>query len=355
MDWIANVPVIIPALNPDEKLIKLIKELNENKITNIVIVNDGSCEETEIYFNAAEKLGCTILKHCTNMGKGRALKTAFNYCLNANEHLIGVVTADADGQHTVEDIVACAAALADNRTNLIMGCRNFEGEDVPKTNKMGNKLTAVVMKLLCGVQVSDTQTGLRAIPANFMRQLIKVNGEGFEFETNMLLETQKTDTPISEVPIKTVYIEQNRTSHFNPLKDSIKIYALFLKFICASVSSAVVDMVLFAIFVKLFRRYNIEMYIVVATVAARILSAIFNYFVNSKAVFEKQTGKNTMAKYALLCIVQMSLSAVLVSLVYSFMQFSELAIKIPVDLILFLISFQIQRKYVFKDNGANRN
>ena len=200
-----------------------------------------------------------------------------------------------------------------------MGCRNFDGDDVPARSEFGNKLTRRVMKYLAGVSVSDTQTGLRGIPADFMRSLLTLKGERFEFETNMLMETKKLGIRIIEVPIKTIYIEDNRTSHFNPIKDSIRIYMTFGKFLFSSMSSSVLDLCLFSIFCALFKSRDLHMlnYITLSTVLARVLSAAYNYMINYKLVFESRGSiLKTLSRYVLLAVCQMSLSALLVNIIY---------------------------------------
>lgn len=180
-----------------------------------------------------------------NLGKGRALKTAFNHCLLASggisggadsvcRGIPGCVTADSDGQHTPADILACMRSLWDNPESLILGCRDFDGPAVPARSSFGNKCTRQVFRYLLGLSVSDTQTGLRAIPAFFMEKLLEVKGERFEYETNMLIEAKNLNIRILEVPVKTIYIEENKTSHFNPIKDSLRIYLVFGKFLFSS-------------------------------------------------------------------------------------------------------------------------
>ena len=348
-----EIPVVIPSFEPDEKLITLLEKLREAGFAHIVLVDDGSGPEFEYYFQTAEETyHCRVLHHAVNQGKGRALKTAFHDCLKRFPELPGIVTADSDGQHTPECIFACAQALADNPGSLIMGCRCFEGEDVPTRSEFGNKCTRVVMRYLTGVTVSDTQTGLRGIPADFMQRLLTVKGERFEFETNMLLETKKYHIPIVEVPIRTVYIEENKTSHFNPIKDSIRIYMIFGKFLFSSISSSVVDLTLFSIFCYFLKQiqWNGISYITAATVSARILSAFYNYSLNYKVVFQSESpvGK-TLPRYAALAVIQMGLSAFLVNLLYPHFGGAEVLVKVPVDVILFFLSFVIQREFVYKE------
>lgn len=348
-----EIPIIIPSYEPDEKLLSLLKRLRETGFKNIVVVDDGSGAEYAHFFKEAEDVyECSVLHHAVNQGKGRALKTAFNYCLREFKDMPGAVTADSDGQHSPECILLCADTLIAHSEALILGCRSFEEEDVPARSEFGNKCTRVVMKYLTGITVSDTQTGLRGIPAAFMEQLLQVKGERFEFETNMLLETKSRKIPIVEVPIQTIYIEENKTSHFNPIKDSIKIYMIFGKFLFSSLSSSVLDLALFSMFCFFMRgrQWGGITYVMAATAFARILSALYNYLLNLKVVFQSESPvKSSLPRYVLLAVVQMSLSAVIVGYFCSFFSGAEVLVKIPVDVLLFFLSFIIQREYVYRD------
>ena len=346
-----EIPVIIPSYEPDGKLPALLQELSDGGFENIIIVDDGSGEAYKSIFDEADSFSSvTLLHHAVNMGKGRALKTAFDYVLCHFPDAIGAITADSDGQHSPECITACAEALIANPEALIMGCRNFDGDDVPARSEFGNKLTRRVMKYLAGVSVSDTQTGLRGISASFMKSLLTLKGERFEFETNMLMETKKLGIQIIEVPIKTIYIEDNRTSHFNPIKDSIRIYMTFGKFLFSSLSSSVLDLCLFSIFCALLKGRDLHMlnYITLSTVMARLLSAAYNYMINYNIVFESRGSLiKTLSRYVLLAVCQMSLSALLVNIIYPYIGGFETFVKIPVDIMLFFLSYVIQREFVY--------
>lgn len=346
-----EIPVIIPSYEPDGKLPALLQELSDGGFENIIIVDDGSGEAYKSIFDEADSFSSvTLLHHAVNMGKGRALKTAFDYVLCHFPDAIGAITADSDGQHSPECIRACAEALIENPGALIMGCRSFDGDDVPARSQFGNKLTRRVMKYLVGVSVSDTQTGLRGISASFMKSLLTLKGERFEFETNMLMETKKLGIQIIEVPIKTIYIEDNRTSHFNPIKDSIRIYMTFGKFLFSSLSSSVLDLCLFSIFCALLKGRDLHMlnYITLSTVMARLLSAAYNYMLNYKLVFESRGSLiKTLSRYVLLAVCQMSLSALLVNIIYPYIGGFETFVKIPVDIMLFFLSYVIQREFVY--------
>ncbi len=343
------IPLIIPSLDPDDRLPVLLRQLKEKGIRNIVLINDGSSAAYDRYFEQAEQeFGCTVLRHAVNLGKGRALKTAFNYCLQRWPDAPGCVTADSDGQHSPECILTCMQTLNDTPDSLILGVRDFSDDQVPFNSRWGNRITCLVFRLLCGVRISDTQTGLRGIPAAFMRRLMNVPGERFEFETNMLIETRDA-FPVKEVPIRTIYDSRtNHVTHFNPLRDSLRIYAVFGKFLMSSLGSTVVDLAIFQLLVWLLSGFGGSWYITAATAVARICSAVFNFRCNQKLVFRSSCGTaGAAARYAALCIVQTAASAALVTLLFGLWGGSELLIKIVVDSLLFLISFQIQRIFVF--------
>lgn len=349
-----EIPVIIPSYEPDEKLITLLHALREVGICHVIVVDDGSGEAYARFFERAAAVeNCIVLYHAVNLGKGRALKTAFNYCLREFRRAPGCVTADSDGQHTPTDILACMQALCGHPESLVLGCRNFDGPEVPARSSFGNKCTRQVFRYLLGLSVSDTQTGLRAIPASFMGRLMQVKGERFEYETNMLIETKDLGIPIVEVPVETVYIEENKTSHFNPIRDSLRIYLVFGKFLFSSLSSSVLDLLLFHIFCVLLQQGQGILagipYIVAATVGARVISAVYNFLINYRVVFKSRAGVAvTIGKYALLAVCQMACSAFLVNTLYGLIGGAEVGVKMPVDILLFFISFAVQREFVYR-------
>ena len=347
-----KIPVVIPAYEPDEKLLGLLGELKKEGIAPVIVVDDGSGPKYRKLFDRAEKeFGAKVLRHAVNLGKGRALKTAFNECLQSSGEIIGCVTADSDGQHTAASIRKCMEAMREHPLALVLGCRNFDQKDVPARSAFGNKLTRQVLQYLAGVSVSDSQTGLRGIPRGLMARLMNVSGERFEFETNMLLEAKAASVPILEVKIPTIYLEKNKRSHFRPVQDSIRIYGMFGKFLFSSLSSSVLDLLLFSLFCALFRGRTLLYadYIVLSTVAARVLSAVYNFGINYRVVFQSGAAVwKSALKYFLLAALQMGCSAFLVSLIYSFTGGWEIAVKIPVDVALFFLSFWIQREAVYR-------
>lgn len=337
--------VIIPAYNPPEhSLLKLIQELIQLNIERIIIVNDGSDSNKDAFFESlSEYDACVILKHSVNLGKGRALKTAFNYILNNYPEASCVITADADGQHKPADILRIAASSLKSKNTFIIGARSFN-ENVPFRSKFGNILTKHIFRILIGMKISDTQSGLRGIPTSILPRLLKVSGEGYEYELGMLIAVNEFKMPIQEIPVETVYLNGNESSKFNPLIDSMKIYFVFFRFIFSSLTAALIDFLVFILI------YSAAKNILISLIGSRIVSSLVNFLVNRRLVFHKQQGFTfSMIKYyIILCFITM-LSFLLISLFHSKIGISVPLSKIIAETALFLISFSLQRNYVFSN------
>ena len=360
----ALIPIVIPSYEPDERLIALLHDLDDKAMGPVIIVNDGSsemyddiCKESE---SIITKRGGKVIAYRTNRGKGRALKTAFSYIAENIPDALGCVTADSDGQHTPDCINKIKDTLIANPDNLILGVRKFEKKDIPWKSWFGNTVTISVFSYVAGMRVSDTQSGLRGIPFKFMKELIGCKGERFEYEMQMLLECAGR-YDLTEVPIATIYeSKENHQTHFKPVRDSLRIYKIlgkkFVKFLFASLSSFVIDILLFHLFVFLFKdSFAALYYITVATVGARVISAVYNYLINYTFVFKSRASKSvSLAKYALLAIVQMLLSAGLVSLIVFLIPGAwETLVKVIVDTVLFLLSYSIQQRFVFSSKSKS--
>lgn len=345
--------IIIPSLNPDEKLLMVVKSLINEGFSDIIVVNDGSDTKHMTPFMKLKKMKeCVVLTHPVNMGKGRALKTAFTYCIVNRPDISGVITVDGDNQHRAFDIRKCARKMEEKPDSLILGVRDFSGANVPKKSKMGNNLTSFVFKFACGINISDTQTGLRGIPKKYLEDLCKVAGERFEYETNMLLIMNKMHVDFVEVPIETVYIDENATTHFHPVRDSIKIYGIIFKFLFGSISASVIDLVLFTLLKLVTVALGRNISILVSTVGARLVSSFYNFNYNRKSVFGSESGlKKSVVRYYILCVVQMMISYGLVYGISNLMTMGNawtVVTKAVIDTLLFVVSFWVQRVWVFK-------
>lgn len=355
-----DIFIIVPTLNPNTEIFdKFLNEL-QKEFPNILVYDDGCRDEYDSFFTKLEKDNIIVLHHYINLGKGRAMKDAFNYLLENYPNLKGVVTADSDGQHSVKDIKKVAEEVLNHPDSLIMGCRNFNKDNVPARNRFGNKTTRGVMKAFIGVSVTDTQTGLRGLSKEVMIKFMTTPGDRFEYETNQLIDTISKNVPIKEVEIETIYVNGNTESHFNPLKDSFAIYKLFFKYILSALSSFIIDILLYALFIKVLpwqnvNIVNLSLSIILATLFSRVLSSIYNFIINAKVVF-KNKNKSSLIKYFILVVVQMFISAFTVDIIahiFSIKSSKTVPIKLAVDAIIFLINFIIQREFIFVGEKKN--
>ncbi|MDO4974134.1 MAG: glycosyltransferase family 2 protein [Eubacteriales bacterium] len=222
--------IVLPSLDPDQKFAAVVKGLVEDGFEHIIIVDDGSDAAHQRWFDEAEQYpACTVIHHGVNKGKGRALKTAFAHVRESLPELKGVITIDGDGQHLLEDIVACGERMLGEGNKVVLGCRDFDLPGVPPRSVAGNKTTSRLFRLLYGIRLSDTQTGLRAIPRACLPLFERVEGERFEYETNMLLAMKRAGIQLLEQPITTVYDPEDYSSHYNAVKDSWRIFRIMFK------------------------------------------------------------------------------------------------------------------------------
>lgn len=361
-----NPAAVVPSLNPTEQLARTVDGLLSVGFDSIILVNDGSEPEREKYFQELDRLPqVTLLTHPVNRGKGAAMKTAFFWLLEHRPDCPGVVTVDGDGQHHPEDALACAQKmLAEER--VILGCRDFARPEVPPRSRMGNRITCAVFQIFCGMSISDTQTGLRAIPRRYLPALAAVAGERYEYETNMLLALKDQGIPWGEREIRTIYLEENRGSHFHTVRDSWRIYKLilarFFRYTLSSLLCAVVDGVLFALLSSVLEWKLWGMaHTAVAAGGARLVSSLLNFNLNRRLVFCSGSHfGQALVRYYILVIVQylaqLGLTQGLFQLLHIQHEYSTVrhtVIYVIVMMVLFVASYMIQRRWVFgeKEEG----
>lgn len=338
-----KIPVLIPAYNPDKTFVGVVTALIHAGFKHILIVNDGSGRKSAQVF---EELGripqCRVLQHTVNLGKGRALKTGLNYFYLHFPNAPGVVTADADGQHTTEDILKVAKSLESHPNSLILGTRHHN-RDTPLRSLIGNVITRFIFYLMAGKKISDTQTGLRGIPAGYVPLFIQLKGEGYDFEMSMLLATRSHNIRVREKRIGTVYIEGNRSSHFNPLLDSMSIYFLLFRFASSSLFASLVDLTVFAV-----NYIFISSNILLSIIVARMIASLINFTVNRHLVFhDKSRIPVIIFKYYLLMTALMTLTYLMIRILTSHTGLGVIPSKIMVEIVLFIVSFTIQRDFIF--------
>jgi glycosyltransferase involved in cell wall biosynthesis len=222
--------VLVPAWQPDMRLSALVEELAAYGFAAVLVVDDGSHRDSAAIFDRLQAISNVhLLRHAANLGKGRALKTGFDYVLSEMPQIEGVITADADGQHAAADIAAVAKAMGSGREQVVLGVRRF-GDDVPLRSRFGNVLTKRIFGFVTGIKISDTQTGLRAFPRSLLPTLKILPGERYEYEMTVLAHVCRHVGKPREIPIQTIYLDENRTSHFHPIWDSMRIYFVLVRF-----------------------------------------------------------------------------------------------------------------------------
>lgn len=338
-----NSALIIPAFQPSDTLPALISQV-EGEFDRIVVVNDGTTDSRSraIIHDLIPRDSVVILEHAINLGKGAALKTALNFVYLTLPHVTAIVCADADGQHEVEDIRKILTRASENPDKLILGCRSFVGY-VPLRSRLGNVATRIVFRWITGVHLADTQTGLRGIPRPLVTKLLKIEANGYDFEIDMLLTAIQSETPLVEEPIRTVYEEGNRSSHFDPFFDSMKIYFLLLRFTASSLLGAAMDFSLFCVLFWFSGALGFSQ------ATARAVTAPINFAINRKLVFKSH--RNFLVGLVLyFLVVVANCTAAYLSIKWSS---EHWGIPVPiakasVEIALFFVSYSIQNEFIFR-------
>ena len=382
--------IVIPAYEPDEKLLGVLKEFIEQTAFPIVVVNDGSSEACRPVFDAIRGLSrVTLLEHEKNRGKGAAMKTAFAYIKDNFPAEEGVLTVDADGQHLLKDCLNVCAAFKEHPDLLVTGSRRFQGK-VPIRSRIGNSITRGVFHLTTGSRVYDTQTGLRAFSVSRIPEMLDLHGDRYEYEIHQLLHCSSKGSGVLEVPIETVYIDDNSSSHFDTLRDSVKIYKVifkflgptFLKFMSTSFVSFLIDFLSFCLIfygvVAVFGGFSVakEMFSfrrevsekwsetllalnpivfvgggsvlrMVSLVLARVISGFCNYLLNRRFVFDGSQKEKNILKYAVCAVSVLLLNWLFIEL-FTHLGVPAWLANILAQLICYPISFALQRIFVFR-------
>lgn len=352
--------VVIPALDPDDALPGYAHELLRRGAEQVLVVDDGSSAGCQGIFAALEAMeGCTVLRHEVNRGKGRAMKTAFAYILSQPDWQgVGTITADADGQHRVEDVCAVAAALAQGRGQIILGVRDLTLDSVPARSKLGNRVTSWAFHMLYGVRLEDTQTGLRGIPWERLDWCAGIGGERYEYEMNVLIRAARGRVALGQVPIHTVYFDNNAGSHLRTVRDAWRVFCVLISglgfYTLCSCISALTDVLMFWLGSSvLFAALPDAVCYWWATATARALSSAVDYTLNH-IYFGGRSGGRSMVRYYCLWACQMLCSYGLLMAVHGlFPALPPVIGKAGVDVVLALVSYQIQLRWVFREESVH--
>ena len=362
----SDIAVLIPAYQPDNRLGPYVEQLVNAGVKTIVVVDDGSGPDYDDVFSEPAKFSeAEVLRYPINHGKGYALRYGMENIQKTYPDSRFIITADSDGQHTVTDILRMADALREDATGLLLGTRDFTGPDVPPKSRMGNRITCRVFQALYGQKITDTQTGLRGFAFAMIPHMLQIKGDRYEYEMNQLIHCSIEHIPLRTLPIETVYEDNNSGSHFRAFADSWRIYRLilarFVRFTASSIISFLVDYGLFLLINSLLKTYapaldvHLSVWFVsfiariaVAAGAARVVSATVNYLINKRMVFFSRAATlRSFLRYAVTVVLIIALSSGIVSSLNIGFGWSETVTKIPVDLLLFFVSYYLQRKWVF--------
>lgn len=354
LNQLRDIAIIIPVYEASTELRKLIDQLIDVGAQLIYVVDDGSR-----HYPAADVLEglldhrVKLFNHERNSGKGRALKTGLEQVIvNGAAHLKGVITVDADGQHLIADVLTVAEKALADPEKVVVGSRKFAANGVPLRSRFGNALTKLIFKVATGTAVKDTQSGLRFLPTDRLEMICRIPGERYEFELQMLTELASQGIAIEQPEISTTYVDGNKSSHFRPLVDSARVYAVFVRYCAVSLTSAIVDLLIFAILI------NASSSVITATYIARACSASFNFYGNRRFAFRSNQQKYSVTTqaslYVVLAFLSASISAALLQLINDLNTFSLVMAKAGIDISLFFLNFATQKLLIFRSNRLSR-
>ena len=353
-----QISVIIPSYNPNEKLIETVRALRSIGFCDIIIVNDGSDEAHLRHFPDKYEPCCTVINMELNRGKGAALKTAFRYFLSNRGDKAGVVTVDGDGTHNASDVLKCAEAmLSEDEHKMILGARDFKNARL--ISRISSRIYAAVFRSASRRYFADPQTSLRVIPTEYLRDCSRIDGLRYEYETNVLLSMPEYNMEYREVAVENSYNKNSRPEHYHPVRDSLMIGMIILKFMASSLFCTLVDLVCFFLFSKYLGIFLGFASITLCTLLARAISSFLNFNINSRTIYKgKKPPKNAILKFYTIAIPQAFLSAFLLqtlsSLFSAHFAAMRTVLKMVVDTTLFFVSYNFQRKWVFKQKSNNK-
>lgn len=338
---------LIPAYKPTAFLLDLVHRLDSYGFA-VVLVDDGSGAEYEHLFFECSRYA-EVLYHTQNAGKGCALKTGLQYILGRFDGNSVVVTVDADGQHRVDDALAVCRVAEQFPNSLVLGSRKLKN-NVPLRSRFGNTVTRLVYRISTGLKIYDTQTGLRAFKASLIQNLLNIPGERYEYEMNILLHFAREGILIKEHEIETIYIDNNSQSHFDAVKDSVRIYKEILKFSASSFVGFLTDYAAYSLLLLLTGNFR------TSNIIARIISASVNFTLNRKFVFgSKENILKAAVKYFLLAIAILFGNTLMLEFLVNTCGVHQMLAKIITEVLLFTLSWFIQKLIVFKtQKGGDR-
>lgn len=339
--------LLIPIYQPNESSVRFLSTLDTSSFLKVIVIDDGSGTKYKETFDKIRAIdNVEVISYSVNHGKGHALKVGLNEVQDHYPLAHNIVTADGDGQHLSPDIMKVAKEGEAHPENVYLGSRDFTSVNVPKKSRFGNRFSAFYFRIMSKKKISDTQTGLRSYPISSLDTLISTEGERYEYEMNCLFALAPT-YPFIELPITTVYENNNKASHFRAIRDSVRIYKMPLEYVAVALTSSLLD---FGAYYLLNTTLNYGLFgsIALSTVIARLFSGIYNFSLLFGLVYRGRSSlKGSAIRYLVLFLINMCLSF---SLVYAFSLwtgFLSIIIKLFVEFLIFLLDFFFTSTFVF--------
>ena len=343
----AFVALIFPAFNPPDSFTDLLRRFREAGGVRLIVVDDGSTAE---YRDVFEHLpACAvILRHEKNLGKGSAVKTALRWLLENDGECVGAVTVDADGKHRVSDVLKIVRRVRSGDSALFLGSRSF-GKKVPWLITLGNRVTRWFFYLKTGLRINDVCTGLRGFGRCYFEQLSKLDGQRYEYETDMLLWAADGKIPVTESVIEVDYTGRRPLYHFHPIRDTVCIYAKLLRFTAVSFSAFVLEYLVMMGMALLFKDLPERVNLLICVLGSRAVSATYSFLLNRHIVFKSKNGlAGAVSKYFVSVALLLVASYLLLDLLTVVANVPLWLAKPAVDLVLFFANYLLQSKYIFK-------
>ncbi|OIO38642.1 MAG: hypothetical protein AUJ75_02525 [Candidatus Omnitrophica bacterium CG1_02_49_10] len=217
-----KVCVLIPTYNDQETIGNLVAEVRQ-KGMDAIVIDDGS---TDLSSDRAREEGAIIIKHERNQGKGRALRDGFSFAVKNGYD--AVITMDADGQHSSNDIDMFLQKGAEKAIDVIIGDRMSKTKNMPLIRNAANRLMSSFISFVTGDAVPDTQCGFKFIKRGVLEKL-ELFSEKFEIDSEILLKSSKLGFRIHSVPIDTIYKDEE--SRIKPIRDTLRFAVFAIRFL----------------------------------------------------------------------------------------------------------------------------
>jgi len=196
--------IVIAAYNEEKTIGNVIRDLKSHSYRNIVVVDDGSKDETA---KIVRGNGALLLQHIINRGQGAALKTGIDYALKEGADII--ITFDADAQHQASDLKELIKPVANKEIDIALGSRFLKKNNVPLIRKLFLKGGAFIIYLMYGIRLTDSHNGLRALSRK-AAQTIDIKSNGMEHASEIIDEIKRKKLRYKEIPVEIKYTEYSK-------------------------------------------------------------------------------------------------------------------------------------------------